>query len=98
MLLNSRLHSLYLKVSLLVSIFVLFDEVLGLEDGSVRVHFDDIHVFVLLARDLLACDNVTNVNDTTIVLLSRIVVKEDMLGVIVSLVNHEKLGAVIGTT
>ena len=98
MFLNSRLHALYLKVSLLVSIFVLFDEVLGLEDGSVRMHLDNIHVFVLLARDLLACDNVTNVNDSAIVLLSCIVIKEDMLGVIVSLVNHEKLGPAIGAT
>ena len=95
---DAGLDTLDLQISLLIRILVLLDEIFWLKDGSVGVNLDDIHVLVFSARDLLSCDNVTDIDNATIVLLSSIVIKEDVLSVVVSLIDRQELGSAIGST
>ena len=86
--LDARLYALDLDVTLLVRIFVLFDEVFGLEDCSVRVHLDDIHVHIFALRDFLTSDHITYINYTIFTIIS-VVIEENVLCVVISLINKE---------
>lgn len=63
-----------------------------------RVDLDHIHVLVLALGDLLTSDHITHVHDAVFVTLIRIVVKEDVLGVVVGLIDKQKLGSTIRET
>jgi len=84
---NSSLNSLDLEVSLFVSIFILLDEVLRLENSSVWVDLNDIHVHVFALWDLLARNDVSHIDDAVFITLISIVIEEDVLRVVVSLVH-----------
>jgi len=85
--LNTGFDSLDLDIALLICIFILFDEILRLEDGSVWMDLDNIHVLVLALGDLLASNDITHIHDAILIALIRIIVKEDVLGIVVRLVD-----------
>ena len=92
--LDARLNALDLNVTLLVSVLVLLDEVFGFKDCSVRVHLDDVHVHIFALRDFLTCDHITYINYTILSVVS-VVVEEDVLCVVISLINKEQLSAAV---
>ena len=76
---------LYLKdlfVSFCNCAFNQLYEVVRLENSTVGVHFDNVHVNELFEWQLLAGDNVSNIYDTVIVVVC-IVIKEDVLSLVV---------------
>ena len=48
---------------------------------------DNIHVLVLALGDLLASNDITHIHDAVLVTLIRIIVKEDVLGIVVRLID-----------
>lgn len=57
------------------------------------VDLDNIHVHVFALGDLVSCDNVSHINNTIFITLISIVVKENVLGVVISLVNCQKFSS-----
>ena len=83
---DSSLDSLYFKVTLLISVFVLFDEVFWLQDSFVWVHLNHIHVHVLFLVDLLAGDDVADIDDALITVIS-VVIEPNVLCTVIGLVD-----------
>jgi len=83
---NSSLDSLDFEVSLFVGILILLDEVLRLENSSVWMDLNDIHVHVFALWDLLSSNDVSHIDDAVFITLISIVVEEDVLSVVVGLV------------
>ena len=54
----------------------------------------DVHIHVLALRDLLACDDISHINGTVISII-RGIVKENVLGVVIGLINHELLSTTV---
>ena len=61
-----------------------------LKDSSMGVYLDNIHVHVFALGDFISSDNVSDINDTILITLISIVVKENVLSVVVGLVNCQK--------
>ena len=91
---DTRLNALDLNVTLLVRVLVLFDEIFGLKDCSVRVHLNDVHVHIFALRDLLASDYVAHINYTIFTIIC-VIIEEDVLCIVIGLINKEQLGAAI---
>ena len=91
---DARLNTLDLNVTLLVSVLVLLDEVFGFKDCSVRVHLDYVHVHIFALRDFLTSDHITYINYTIFAIIS-VVVEEDVLCIVISLINKEQLSAAV---
>ena len=83
---NSSLDSLDFEVSLFVGILILLDEVLRLENSSVWMDLNDIHVHVFALWDFLSSNDVSHIDDAILITLISIVVEEDVLSVVVGLV------------
>lgn len=83
---NSSLDPLDFEVSLFVSILILLDEVLRLENSSVWMDLNDIHVHVFALWDFLSSNDVSHIDDAILITLISIVVEEDVLSVVVGLV------------
>ena len=58
--------------------------------------FDDVHILIFALWDLLSCDHITDINNTVLVALVSIVVKEDVLSVVVGLIDEQKFSSAIG--
>ena len=53
-----------------------------------RVHLDDVHVHIFALRDFLSSDHIAYINYTIFAIIS-VVVEEDVLRVVISLINQE---------
>ena len=91
---NSRLNSLDLNITLLIRILILLDEVLGLEDCLMWVDLHDVHVHVLSLRDLLTSDDISHIDGTFVSFISGII-KENVLGVVIGLIDHKLLSTAV---
>ena len=59
-----------------------------------RMYLDDIHVHKFALAEFFTCDYVTDINNTLVSIVC-IIIKENMLSVIVSLIDQKQLGAAI---
>ena len=91
LILDASLDPLDLLVTPLISILVLLDEVLRLQDRLMGLNLDHIHIHVLARRDLLSSDNVSDINNA-IIASGGLIVEEDVLRVVISLIDHKNLG------
>jgi len=87
---ETSLDSFNLLVSILFSKLNLFDEIVWLLDSSVWLNFDNIPSDKLVVADDLLGHNVSYINDAVFILVG-VVIEEDVLCVIVSLINQKKL-------
>jgi hypothetical protein len=69
------------------ALFDFFDEVVGFGDCAVGVDLDNVHVHVFALLQGLTCDHVPNVYDALATFI-RVVVEENVLGDVVSLIHH----------
>lgn len=58
------------------------------------VHLDHVHVHVLPLIDFLTSDDITDIDNALVSIIS-VVIKEDVLSVVVCLVYQEELGTVV---
>jgi hypothetical protein len=56
------------------------------------MHLDNVHVDEFIVRNGLSGDNITAINDTIISEVG-IVIKEDLLSVVVSLIDHHQFSS-----
>lgn len=91
---DASLHSADFLISLGFACLDLLNKVVRLENCLVWVHLDNIHVHELLVRKSFARNEVSYINDA---LVSRvcIVIEENVLSVVITLVNDEQLSTVI---
>lgn len=87
---DSCLYSGNFLVSLGFALFDFFDEVVRLGDCTVRVDLHNVHVHVFWLVDRLAGDDVSDINNAFITIIS-VVVEENMLRDVVALVDHQQL-------
>jgi hypothetical protein len=95
--LKARLDPCYFFVSLGFAFLDFLNKVVGFSDGSVGMHFDNIHVHVLSLVYGLSSDHITDIDNALFTIVS-VIVKENMLCRVVRLVYHQKLGVRIQTT
>ena len=98
---DASLDALDLFVTATLSLLDLLDEVVGLEDGAMGLGLDDVATNELLVGQELAGDSVANVDDAVVLakkvrsvinLRVGIVIEEDVLSVVISLVDEQELG------
>ena len=70
------------------------DEIVGLHDGSVSLDLNNVLIDELAVRNGLPGDYIDDIDLAFIVLMS-LVIEEDVLGAVVSLINEENLAAVL---
>ena len=70
------------------------DEIVGLHDGSVSLDLNNVLIDELAVRNGLPGDYIDDIDLAFIVLMS-LVIEEDVLGAVVSLVHKEDLAAVL---
>ena len=70
------------------------DEIVGLHDGSVGLDLDNVLIDELAVRNGQPGDYIDDIDLAFIVLMS-LVIEEDVLGAVVSLINEENLAAVL---
>ena len=90
----SRFDSLDFFSSLGFSMLDGLDKVIRLHDGSVRFHLEDIFIDELAVWKRLAGDYINNINLAFIVFESFII-KENVLGAIVGLVDEKNLPTIL---
>ena len=86
----SGFNSFYLLVTFNLRLFYHLDEVVRLQDGSMRLHSDDVNVLHLFIFEDFLCHDVSGINDAVFVVVG-VVIKEDVLRAIVSLIKKQKL-------
>jgi hypothetical protein len=70
------------------------DEIVGLHDGSVSLDLNNVLIDELAVRNGLPGDYIDDIDLAFIVLMS-LVIEEDVLGAVVSLIHEENLAAVL---
>ena len=83
-------NSLYLLITLNLGLFYHFDEIVWLQNSSMRLNSDDIHVFHLFVFEDFLCYDISGIHDAVFVVVG-VVIKEDVLRSIVSLIKEQKL-------
>ena len=98
---DAGFDALDLFVATTLRLLDLLDEVVSFKDGSVRLSLHDVATDELLVRQQLAGESITNIDDAVVLarkvrpvinLRISIIVEEDVLGVVVSLINQQELG------
>jgi hypothetical protein len=92
LILNTCFSSVDLFITLSFRLFDHLNEIVHLHDGSGRMHLDNVHVDEFIVRNGLSGDNITAINDTIISEVG-IVIKEDLLSVVVSLIDHHQFSS-----
>jgi len=91
---DASLNSADLLVPLSFALLDQLDEVVVFENGSMGVHFHDIHVHKFLVGNCLTSDKVSDVNDAGLSGVS-VIIEENVLGVVISLVDHHQLSTIV---
>ena len=91
-LLETILDILNFLVAVLFGHLDLFDEVVRLKNSFEWFRLNDISIDHFVIRKYLLSNNISNINNTALVLIA-IIIKEDMLSSVVSLINEEELGS-----
>ena len=87
--LDSGLHFLDFFVAVLLSNLDHFHEVIRFEDCSMRLNLDHISVYEFFVWKHFLCDYIAHVDDTVLFWVG-VVVEEDVLGSVVSLVHQKQ--------
>jgi len=87
---ETSLNPFDLLVSTLFGKLNLFNEILWLKNSSVWLNLDNVLSNELVVADELFGHNISYINDAVFILVS-LIIKENVLSVIVSLINQKKL-------